>query len=378
MTEKQRAVFATVRASGAPFAIEAGTIDAPGPDEVLVRIIGVGLCHTDLIVRDQLAPFPLPAVLGHEGAGIVEQVGEHVTSVQPGDHVVLSFDSCGTCKNCQMDRPAYCREFYVRNFTGECLGSEAAIHDEGGHNLHRRFFGQSSFGSHALVAERSAVKIVKDVPIALMGPLGCGIQTGAGSVLNALRPEKGSSIAIFGAGSVGLAALLAAKIAECATIIMIDRTMSRLHFATELGATHIIDASTDDPVSAIQAITNGGADYALECTGVPSVLRQAVDALTVPGICGVVGAPPYGSEVSLDITSLLSGRTVRGIIEGDSVPQKFIPQLIELWKEGRFPFDSLITSYPLDDINRAIHDVHQGGVLKAVLLPDASGDGSTA
>ncbi|WP_156680870.1 NAD(P)-dependent alcohol dehydrogenase [Sphingomonas profundi] len=359
---------AAMRGAGAAFSIEPATLAEPGPHEVLVRIAGVGICHTDLVARDQLAPFPLPAVLGHEGAGIVEAVGSAIGHVAPGDHVVLSFDSCSTCDNCRRDKPAYCREFYQRNFTGARAGG-AAIHDGAGCALHGRFFGQSSFASHALAAERSVVKIADEVPVELMGPLGCGIQTGAGAVLNALMPPPGSSIAIFGAGAVGLSALLAAVIAGCTTMVVIDRSGERLALARELGATHIVDATAGDTVAAIQAITGGGADFTLECTGVPAVLRQAVDALTVPGTCGVLGVAPCGAEVSLDITGLLSGRTVRGIIEGDSVPQVFIPRLVDLWRAGRFPFDRLITRYPLADIDRAIAESHAGGVLKAVLCP---------
>jgi aryl-alcohol dehydrogenase len=365
----QPITVAAIRGAGEPFTIEQATMEQPGRGEVLVRIAGVGLCHTDLVVRDQQAPFPLPAVLGHEGSGVIEAVGEDVVDLAVGMPVVLTFDSCGICRNCLRNRPAYCVEFYARNFSGHGPDGCGRIQDSAGSDLHRHFFGQSSFASHALVAQRSAVPIADDVPLEIMGPLGCGIQTGAGAVLEALRVEAGSTIAIFGAGSVGLSALLAAKVAECTTIILIDRSTERLDLAKELGATHVIDANTDDAVERVQAITGGGADYSLECTGVPAVLRQAVDVLAVPGVCGVVGVAPYGSEVALDITGLVAGRTVRGIIEGDSDPRRFIPRLIELWRAGRFPFDRLISSYPLAAINEAVEAVHQGGVIKAVLYP---------
>ncbi len=359
---------AVARTPGADFTIEEATLAPPGPREVLVRIAGVGICHTDLIARDQFTPFPLPAVLGHEGAGVVEEVGSEVASVRPGDHVVLSFDSCGVCPSCSRAQPAYCREFYLRNFSG-LRGDGAALRDAAGEALTGRFFGQSSFASHALAAERSVVKIADDVPLELMGPLGCGVQTGAGAVLNVLRPQEGASLAIFGAGSVGLAALLAAKVAGCGEMILIDRNARRLALARELGATVCVDPSDGDVVEAVRRATAGGADFSLECTGVPAVLRHAVDCLNVPGMCGVVGAPPFGAEVSLDITSLLLGRTVRGVIEGDSVPQDFIPKLIELWRQGLFPFDRLITAYALDEINLAVRDVHAGHVLKPIVRP---------
>jgi aryl-alcohol dehydrogenase len=358
---------ASVRGAGELFTVEQATIDQPGAGEVLVRIVGVGVCHTDLLVRDQRAPFPLPAVLGHEGAGVIEAVGEGVTDLVIGMPVVLTFDSCGTCRSCRRDRPAYCQEFYVRNFSGQ--GEGGLIRDHTGGTLHRHFFGQSSFASHALVAQRSVVPIAADVPLEIMGPLGCGVQTGAGAVLEALRIEAGSSIAIFGAGSVGLSALLAARVSDCATIIVVDRSIERLALAGSLGATHMLNADEGEVVERIGAITSGGVDYSLECTGVPAVLRQAVDALAVPGVCGVVGVAPYGSEVSLDITGLVAGRTVRGIVEGDSDPRRFIPRLIDLWRAGQFPFDRLIASYPLSAINEAVEAVQSGGVLKAVLRP---------
>lgn len=365
----QQSSFAVARAAGAPFTLEMGSISDPGPGEVLVRIVGVGLCHTDLIARDQHAPFPLPAVLGHEGAGVVEKLGQGVTGIVVGDHVVLSFDSCGTCPSCLRDEPAYCRQFYTRNFVGHGAAGCGALEDAEGEVLHRHFFGQSSFAQFALVAERSVVPIDRDVPLEIMGPLGCGVQTGAGAVLNALKVRSGSSIAIFGAGSVGLSALLAAKAAGCSQMILVDRSPERLALGLELGATHVIYASKEDPVEAVRSITEFGADYTLECTGVPTVLRQAIDALCVPGMCGVVGAPPFGSEVAIDITGIVSGRTVRGIIEGDSDPRRFIPQLVALWREGRFPFDRLVTQFPLSAINEAVAATHAGTVVKAILRP---------
>lgn len=368
MTASQ-AMMVVARAPGADFLVEQGHVDPPGPGQVLVEIAGVGICHTDLIARDQLAPFPLPAVLGHEGAGTVKAVGAGVSTVTVGDHVVLSFASCGQCRNCRNDRPGYCTEFYRLNFSGECASGCGALHDAKGEVLTGQFFGQSSFASHALASERCLVRVDRDVPLDILGPLGCGFQTGAGAVLNSLQPQKGSSLAIFGAGSVGLAALLAARVAECGTIILVDRLAPRLELARELGATHVIDASKQDPVEAIRAITGGGADYTLECTGVPAVLRMAVDALAIPGVCGVVGAAPFGAEVALDVNSLVAGRTVRGIIEGDAVPQRFIPELIALWREGRFPFDRLVRNYPMADVNRAVADMHAGNTVKAILVP---------
>ena len=368
MAEMQAAL---VREKNGPFGIETVTLEEPRAGEVLVRVAGVGLCHTDLVVRDQYFPTPLPAVLGHEGSGVVEKVGAGVIGIAPGDHVVMSFASCGTCENCLQGQPGYCPDLYGRNFSGGRPDGSSPCCDVNGHRVSACFFGQSSFADYALASERNVVKIPKDVPIELMGPLGCGIQTGAGAVMNALEPRAGSSIAIFGAGSVGLAAVMAAKIVGCATIIAIDLNAERLALAKELGATHVLNAGNGAPAGDIQALTGGeGVHYSLECTGIPQVVRQAVDCLRLTGTCGVIGVAPLGTEVTLDMNSILFGRTVRGIIEGDSVAGVFIPRLIELWRQGRFPFDRLVTFYPLSEIDEAAHAAESGDVLKAILLPD--------
>jgi aryl-alcohol dehydrogenase len=309
-------------------------------------------------------------VLGHEGAGVVERTGPLVSKVAPGDHVVLTFASCGQCAPCREGRPAYCREFGLRNFAGLRPGGGATLHGHDGSELCGCFFGQSSFAGHAMASERNVVKIPADIPLDIMGPLGCSIQTGAGAVLNALRPPAGSSIAIFGAGPVGMAAILAARVANCTRIIAVDLKQDRLDLALELGATDAINAADMDPVTAIRAFSNDeGVAFSIECTGVPRVVRQAVESVRITGTCGLVGTAPMGAETSLDINSLVLGRTVRGIVEGDSLPDLFIPQLIELWRQGLFPFDRLITFYRLDEINKAVEDVGRGHVLKPVLRP---------
>lgn len=361
---------AVARAAGQPFTFERAEIDRPAGDEILVRIVGVGLCHTDLVARDQAVPYPLPAVLGHEGSGVVEQIGPLVRKVAPGDHVVLTFASCGQCRPCRDKRPAYCNQFGARNFAGIRPAGGSTLRGHDGDALCGCFFGQSSFASHAIASECNVVKIPADVPLDIMGPLGCSIQTGAGAVLNALRPPVGSSIAIFGAGSVGIAAVLAARAAGCSQIIVVDVKQTRLDLALELGATDAVNATNADPVAAIRALTDDeGAAFSIECTGVPLVVRQAVESVRVTGACGLVGTAPMGAETALDINGLVLGRTVRGIVEGDSLPDRFIPQLIDLWRQGHFPFDRLITFYRLDEINKAVDDVEQGHVLKPVLRP---------
>lgn len=350
--------------TGAPFAVRDLELEQPRADEVLVRIVAVGVCHTDMVVRDQQLPTPLPAVLGHEGAGIVDAVGAGVTKVSPGDHVVLSYAFCGACANCMAGRPMYCLDFLAANFSGARLDGTTPI--QGGVN--GGFFGQSSFASYALVNARNVVKVDADAPLELLGPLGCGLQTGAGAVLNALRVEAGSSLVVFGVGSVGLAAVMAGQVAGCTTIIAVDLNAERLQLALELGATHALNPQDGDVVPRIQALTGGiGADYSLEATANPQVLRQAVDCLTVTGTCGLIGAAPLGTEVTLDMASILFGRTLRGVIEGDSVPDVFIPRLVELHRQGRFPIERLIEFYDFADINQAVEDSERGRVVKAIL-----------
>ncbi|MBX6689186.1 NAD(P)-dependent alcohol dehydrogenase [Pseudomonas sp. USTB-Z] len=360
---------AVVRDTSAPFVVETLTLDEPRADEILVRVVGAGVCHTDMVVRDQGYPVPLPLVLGHEGSGVVERVGANVKTLQPGDHVVLSYANCGHCSNCLCGAPGYCESFYDQNFGGQRTDGSTPYKDVEGHAVCGCFFNQSSFGTHALVSERNAIKIPKDVPLELMGPLGCGIQTGAGAIMNALEPGVGSSIAVFGTGSVGLSAIMAAKAVGCTQIIAVDMNDARLELAKELGATHVINPASTNTLDKIREISGGGVQFSLECTSHPKVLRQAVDCLRIPGVCGLVGAAPLGTEVSLDMNTVLFGRTLRGIIEGDSVPKVFIPQLIELWRAGRFPFDRLVKYYALEEINQAVADSESGVVLKPILKP---------
>lgn len=357
---------AVVSKEGGAFEIEPLQLGEPQDDELIVKIAGVGVCHTDLVCRDQYFPVPLPCVFGHEGSGIVEKVGAAVTRVQPGDHVVLSFSSCRTCPSCIAGKPAYCHQLYQYNFLGTRADGSTALSRDG-KNVHGHFFAQSSFGTYAIASERNTVKVDKNAPLWLLGPLGCGVQTGAGAVINSLQPKAGTTIAIFGAGTVGLSAVMAARLCGCAAIIAVDPVSSRRQLALELGATHAVDPMADDPVKTIQSLTQNGVNYSLECTGLPAVVRQAVDALTLTGMCGLMGVSKLGTEVRLDMNSILFGRGVRGIIEGDSVPQEFIPRLIELYSQGRFPFDKLVTAFEFGRIQDAVEASETGKVVKAVL-----------
>ncbi len=358
---------AVVYEPGGTFHLEELDIDALRDDEVLIRITGTGICHTDLICRDQIYDVPLPGVFGHEGAGVVEQTGVAVTKVAPGDHVVLSFNSCGACRGCLQGQPARCINIFQCNFSG-ARSDGSIVYKKNSQPVHGNFFNQSSFSILAIAGTRNIVKVNTDAPLELLGPLGCGVQTGAGAVMNSLKPTAGSSIAVFGCGSVGLSAIMAARVVGCTTIIAVDPLPQRLQLAMELGATHTFSPVTDDAVDTIQRICDG-ADFSLECTGIASVLRQAVDALNNAGVCGLIGAAAPGTECTLDMNSIMFGRVIKGIIEGDSVPEIFIPQLVELYLQGRFPFDRLITFYNLADINDAVRDMEEGKVVKPVLRP---------
>lgn len=348
------------------FSIESVELSDPAADEVIVQIVASGVCHTDLAVRDQHIPLPLPAVLGHEGAGVITRVGSAVTKVRQGDHVVLSYGSCGTCANCQAGKPAYCAQFLAFN-VGTRRPDGSCTHSQGGQPLTGCFFYQSSFATHAVTHVRNVVKVDPDLPLEVLAPLGCGIQTGAGSVLNVLKPRAGSSIAIFGAGAVGLSAVMAAVVAGCAQVIVVDVRDARLALAKELGATVIVNSKTSDAVSAVKAAVPGGVDFAVEATGIPAVMTQSFDALNGTGTVVVLGVAPAGATVSIDASSLLGGKTIRGAIEGESVPDVFIPQLIALWKAGKFPFDRLARYYAFDQINAAAHDSEQGLTIKPIL-----------
>lgn len=359
---------AVATAPGTPLTITDIDVDAPAPGELQVRMVASGVCHTDAIVRDQWYPTPLPAVLGHEGAGIIEAIGEGVAGFEVGDRILLSFSHCGCCTSCVTGEPAYCEHMFDRNFGGHRVDGSTSF-TLGGEPVSSHFFGQSSFAALANVSASCAVKVAADAPLDILAPLGCGIQTGAGAVLNVLQPELGSSLAVFGAGAVGLSAVMAAKVRACSVIIAVDRNRGRLELATELGATHTVLVEDGDPADELRKITGKGVQYALETTGVPAVFTAMTRSLAPRGVAGVVGAAALGTNAALDIGSLLPmGITIRMIVEGDSIPAVFVPQLIELHRAGRFPFDRLIKSYPFEQINDAFDDSAKGTTLKPVVV----------
>lgn len=353
-------------------AIETVQLEQPRDNEILVRNVATGICHTDLSVLEQVLPAPLPMALGHEGAGVVVKVGANVTKVAPGDHVLMSYDYCGHCPSCDAGKLTYCHNSFAYCFGGQRPDGSTPL-SKNGEPLGGSFFGQSSFATHSLCYDRNVIKVRKDAPLELLGPLGCGIQTGAGAILNALKVEAGSDIAIFGAGAVGLSAVMAARIAGARRIFAIDVVPERLALARELGATDIINGKTDDALAQIASRTDGGVMYALDTTGVEPVMKQAVACLAPCGTCvWIAGVSP---ELNIEINPLflLYGRSVRGVIEGDSHDaQAFISQLIDWHMEGEFPFDKLIKTYGFADFSTAIADGKSGAAIKPVIVFDPS------
>lgn len=368
------AVAAVVREYGAPFVLEEIRVADPRAGEVLVRVRAAGVCHTDLSVRAGRTPFPVPAVLGHEGTGVVEAVGAGVTSVAPGDPVVMSFASCGRCAACLSGRPVRCAHWPALNLCGGSrLDGSATVSGTGvraGAPLHGHFFGQSSFATLALTGERNVVRVPAGLPPEVLAPLGCGVQTGAGAVLNVLRPEAGQALAVYGTGSVGLAAVLAARLTAATRVIAVDPDPRRLALALRLGATDAVNPDEVDALSAVRELTGGrGAERALETSGVPRVLRQAVDGLAVGGTCGVVGAPAAGTEAAFDVPAMLDrGPRVVGVNQGEVVPSVFLPALVELYRAGRLPVDAIVSVFPFEEVEEAAGAVLRGEAVKAVLV----------
>jgi len=358
---------AVVRERSALFTLDTLELCDPRPDEVIVRVAASGMCQTDLHGRDGYFASPYPAVYGHEGAGVVYAVGSAIRSLTSGDHVVMSFPWCGSCPNCQQHKYCYCMhgrrlKMHGRRADGSTLMSK------NGAPVYSAFFQQSSFGTYALTQERYAVKVRNDAPLEALGPLACSGQTGAGAVFNAMRPQPGDSLAVFGVGAVGLSALMAAKIAGCDPLIAVDVHAHRLALARELGATNTIDhTGRDKVIDEVRAIAAGGVRYALDTSALASVFREAIEALMPGGTCVLLGSAPPGTEVAIEMPFLQQGRTVRGVVQGESLPKEFIPQLVDLIVAGKFPIEKMIKFYDFADINLAAADSSSGIAIKPVL-----------
>jgi aryl-alcohol dehydrogenase len=353
-----------------PFTIEQVELADLAPDELLVRVVACGICHTDLAVRDEQLPVPLPVVLGHEGAGIVEAVGSAVTAAKPGDRVVMSFNSCGDCPSCAIDAPTYCYNFFPHNWSGKRADGSPTM-TLGGEPMNANFFGQSSFATHAIAHQRNVVKVpdsAAHVPLELLAPIGCGLMTGAGAVLRSMEVRAGLPIAVFGAGTVGIAAIMAAKIAGAHPIIAVDVNDGRLALAKELGATHTFNGKDDAPAK-IRELCPQGLGYVFDTTGINSVIEEAWSLLAPKGICGIVGASDPSAMLKFNESQFMGGgRTVMGILGGDSDVGPFLCELIEHHLAGRFPYEKLIRTFPFEQINEAIAASESGEVVKPVLV----------
>ncbi|MGU3432559.1 NAD(P)-dependent alcohol dehydrogenase [Actinomycetes bacterium M1A6_2h] len=359
---------AVLRDRTSAFCMETVELAGPGRGEVRVRIAGVGFCHTDVLPRTADFMAVPPLVVGHEGAGVVEALGDGVgNDLEVGQPVVLSFDSCGLCENCLVGSPAYCTSFFALNLTGNGGDGTGPITDSGGKAISSRWFGQSSFATHAIVTATNVVPVPRDLPLELLGPLACGVQTGAGSIFNSLGVRAGHTTLVFGAGAVGLSAVMAAKVAGAKRIIAVDLNESRLELAVELGATDVIHGGDTDVARQVRKLTGGGVNAALDTTGQPSVIAAGVDALRPTGTLGLVSAA--SRNVVLAGSALAAGKTITGILEGDAVPRTFLPLLIDLWSRGLFPFDKLIRTYPMSEIAAAERDCASGLTIKPVLIP---------
>jgi aryl-alcohol dehydrogenase len=350
----------------ASFEIVEVELDEPRPDEVLVRLVAAGICHTDLTMKAAWPQELRPIVLGHEGAGVVDAVGSSVTSVRPGDRVVLSFRSCRICAQCEAGHPTYCHQFRTLNATGARPDGSTTMRRNGA-PVYGSFFGQSSFASHALAYESNVVVVGEDADLTVAAPLGCGVQTGAGAVLNVLAPGPDASLAVFGAGGVGLSAVMAAATIGVGTIIAVDPIASRRLMAAELGATDTIDPGSDDVPNAIRTLTGDGVSHAIDTTALGTVINHAVSVLAARGTLALMGLGM--PEITLDVQAIIGGgKTLRGVIEGDAVPHEFLPRLLALHAAGRLPVEKLIRTYPFDDIETAAADAASGAAIKPVLV----------
>jgi aryl-alcohol dehydrogenase len=363
-----RAIAAVMPKRDGRWSIEALDVADPAPNEVLVRVVASGICQTDVHARDGFFEMPYPAVFGHEGAGIVERTGSAVTHVKPGDHVVMASPSCGECTDCRDGFETYCANAGKLKQSGYRSDGTSLTFRRDNAPVFGSFFQQSSFASHTIAMARNTIRVRDDAPFDILAAIPCGVNTGAGAVLNVLKPRSGDSYVAFGTGTVGLAGLLAAKLIGCDPIIAVDLFDDRLAVARALGATHSVNARDPRLIPEVRRLAGGrGAKFCLEAAGVPAALRAAVEVLAPRGTACLVGSARAGVDVSLRMTTLQQGRIVRGCVQGESEVQTFLPRLIDLYCEGKLPIDRLITHYPHAAINEAVADMLAGKTIKAVL-----------
>lgn len=326
----------------------------PGPGEVRVAVSAAGLCHSDLSVVDGTIPFPVPVVLGHEGAGVVESVGAGVTHVRPGDHVALStLANCGACAECDRGRPTMCRK---------AIGMPGQPFARGGRPLYQ-FASNSAFAERTVVKAVQAVRIPKDIPLPSAALIGCGVLTGVGAVLNRARVDHGESVLVIGTGGIGLNVIQGARIAGALTIVAVDSNPAKETVARRFGATHFLTST-----EAVREILPTGADHAFECVGRVELVRQAIDLLDRHGQAVLLGVPPATAEASFLVSAMYLDKSILGCRYGSSRPQHDIARYADLYREGRLLLDELVTrTYPVEEFDKAAHDAHEGRVARAVL-----------
>jgi S-(hydroxymethyl)glutathione dehydrogenase/alcohol dehydrogenase len=347
-------------------------VRAPGPNEVWVRVVAAGVCHSDVSVVDGTIPWPAPSIMGHEGAGVVEEVGANVTRVAKGDHVVIAtVASCGICDRCNSGHPTWCKQSIGNRTEPFTVGGEVA----------GNFAATSSFAEVTVVREVQAVPIPKDIPLTSACLIACGVVTGVGSVFNRANVQPGDYTAVFGAGGVGLSVIQALRIKAASSIIAVDTLASKRELAMKLGATHFIDASTEDAVQRIREIhpwsddpiegpfSGGGANWTFECVGHPAVTDSAVRSLDWGGTCVQVGVPAPGVTYPVPITHLTQlDRGIIGSRAGGVRPQKDIPVIVDLYRKGLLDLDSMVTqTYPMENFSDVVHDMHEGKLARGVL-----------
>lgn len=350
------------------WAIETLDVADPGLQEVLVRVVASGICQTDVHARDGFFPIPCPAVYGHEGAGVVERVGSAVTTLKPGDHVIMANPSCGECPDCRAGFEAYCSKAPMLKQSGYRSDGTSLSFRRGEEPIYGSFFQQSSFASVTIATARNTIRVPDDVPLDILAAFPCGVNTGAGAVMNVLKPQPGDSYVAFGTGTVGFAGLFAAKLLGCDPIIAVDLFDERLALARDLGATHTVNAKDPKLVDHVRRLAGGrGAQFCLEAAGFPEALRAAVDVLAPRGTACLVGSAGTGVDVQLEMRAIQQGRIVRGCVQGESDVQTFLPRLIDLYRDGKLPIDRLVRHYPHTAINDAVADMLAGTTIKAVL-----------
>ena len=347
-----------------PLEVEEIDLDGPRAGEVRVQMVGGGVCHSDYHRIDgHTAVGVSPFVMGHEGSGIVKEVGSGVTNLFPGDHVVFSLTpQCGRCRNCAAGRPNLC-EWYDRR-QGKMPDGTTRFSKDGVPYYHML----ATFSEETVVPAEVAVKIREDIPLEKACLIGCGVMTGVGAVVNRAKVEAGSAVVVFGCGGVGLNVVQGAALASASKIIAIDKLDFKLKKAREMGATHLVNADKEDPVSRVMELTQGGADYAFEVIGYPEIVRLAFDCVRPGGTAVMVGVPPHGADISIPAQPLFMDRTLMGTFYGAGRPRVDFPWLLDLYVDGRLKLDELVTKYrPLDEINEAFEDMNAGITARTIL-----------